>query len=130
MTSRTLFAPTARQTSWLIALGLISLGYALYLRYLAIEMSSVGLACQAGSQTWLCATRQLVMTLFNHSVFGWVALAAAIINLLRPTLPVFALGLVAAAFGVVLYNVALDALAAALLILSFARPVRTETEPD
>lgn len=130
MTSRTLFAPTERQTSWLIALGLISLGYALYLRYLAIEMSSVGLACQAGSQTWLCATRQLVMTLFNHSVFGWVALGAAIVNLLRPTLPVFALGLAAAAFGVVLYNVGLAALAAALLILSFARPMRSETEPD
>jgi hypothetical protein len=130
MTSRTLFAPTARQTSWLIALGLTSLGYALYLRYLGIEMSSVGLACQAGSQTWLCATRQLVMTLFNHSVFGWVALGAAIVNLLRPTLPVFALGLVAAAFGVVLYNVALAALAAALLILSFARPVAIQSEQD
>jgi hypothetical protein len=130
MTARTLFAPTARQTSWLIALGLVSLGYALYLRYLAIEMSSVGLACQAGSQTWLCATRQLVTTLFNHSVFGWVALAAAIVNLLRPTLPVFALGLVAAAFGVVLYNVALAALAAALLILSFARAGAIESEQD
>jgi len=130
MMYRPLFAPTARQTSWLIALGLISLGYALYLRYLAIELSSVGLACQAGSQTWLCATRQLVMTLFNNSVFGWVALGAAIVNLLRPTLPVFALGLVAAAFGVVLYNVGLAALAAALLILSFARPVAIESEQD
>jgi hypothetical protein len=130
MTARTLFAPTARQTNWLIALGLVSLGYALYLRYLAIEMSSVGLACQAGSQTWLCATRQLVTTLFNHSVFGWVALAAAVVNLLRPTLPVFALGLVATAFGVVLYNVALAALAAALLILSFARAGTIESEQD
>lgn len=130
MTARTLFAPTARQTSWLIALGLVSLGYALYLRYLAIEMSSVGLACQAGSQTWLCATRQLVTTLFNNSVFGWVALAAAVVNLLRPTLPVFALGLVATAFGVVLYNVALAALAAALLILSFARAGTIESEQD
>jgi hypothetical protein len=130
MTSRPLFAPTARQTSWLIVLGLVSFGYALYLRYLAIELSSVGLACQGGLQTWLCATRQLVMTLFNNSVFGWVALGAAIINLIRPTLPVFALGLVAAAFGVVLYNVGLAALAAALLILSFARPVAIESEQD
>jgi hypothetical protein len=130
MTSRPLFAPTARQTNWLIMLGLVSLGYALYLRYLAIELSSVGLACQGGLQTWLCATRQLVMTLFNNSVFGWVALGAAIINLIRPTLPVFALGLVAAAFGVVLYNVGLAALAAALLILSFARPVAIESEQD
>jgi hypothetical protein len=130
MTSRRLFAPTARQTNWLILLGLGSLGYALYLRYLAVELSSVGLACQGGLQTWLCSTRQLVMTLFNNSVFGWVALAAAIVNLIRPTLPIFALGLVAAAFGVVLYNVGLSALAAALLFLSFARPVAIESEPD
>jgi hypothetical protein len=130
MTSRRLFAPTARQTNWLILLGLVSLGYALYLRYLAVELSSVGLACQGGLQTWLCSTRQLVMTLFNNSVFGWVALAAAIVNLIRPTLPIFALGLVAAAFGVVLYNVGLSALAAALLFLSFARPVAIESEPD
>ena len=130
MASRPLFAPTARQTSWLIALGLGTLGYALYLRYLAIELSSVGLACQGGLQTWLCSTRALVMTLFNNSVFGWVALGAAAINLIRPTLVVFALGLAAAAFGVVLYNVGLSGLAAALLILSLARPGAVESEPD
>jgi hypothetical protein len=130
MTSRPLFKPTARQTNWLIALGLLSLGYALYLRYLAIELSSVGLACQGGLQTWLCTTRQFVMTLFSHSVFGWVALGAAVINLIRPTLFVFALGLAAAAFGVVLYNAGLSALAAGLLMLSFARPVAIESEQD
>jgi hypothetical protein len=128
--SRPLFAPTARQTNWLIVLGFAALGYALYLRYLAIELSSVGLACQGGLQTWLCSTRALVMTLFNNSVFGWVALGAAIVNLMRPTLAVFALGLVATAFGVVLYNVGLSGLAAALLILSFARPAAIESEPD
>lgn len=130
MTSRPLFAPTARQTNWLIVLGLCSLGYALYLRYLAIELPSVGLACQTGLQTWLCATRKLTMTLFNHSVFGWVALGAAAINLVRPTLPVFALGLAAAAFGIVLYNAGLSGLAAGLLVLSFARPVAIQSEPD
>jgi hypothetical protein len=128
--SRPLFAPTARQTNWLIVLGFAALGYALYLRYLAIELSSVGLACQGGLQTWLCSTRALVMTLFNNSVFGWVSLGAAIVNLMRPTLAVFALGLVATAFGVVLYNVGLSGLAAALLILSFARPAAIESEPD
>lgn len=124
------FTPTARQTNWLIALGLVALGYALYLRYMAIEATSVGLACQTGLQTWLCSTRSLVMTLFNHSVFGWVALATALVNLVRPTLPVFALGLAAAAFGVVLYNVGLAGLAAALLILSLARPGAIESEQD
>ena len=57
-------------------------------------------------------------------------LGAAVVNLIRPTLPVFALGLAAAAFGVVLYNVGLSALAAAILILSFARPVAIESEQD
>lgn len=130
MASRPLFAPTTRQANWLIVLGFVSLGYALYLRYLAVELTSLGLACQSGLQTWLCSTRALVMTLFNNSVFGWVALGAAVVNLIRPTLPVFALGLAAAAFGVVLYNVGLSALAAAILILSFARPVAIESEQD
>ncbi len=119
---RRLFMPTARQTNWLIAAGLLSVGYALYLRYLAVELSSVGLACQAGSQTWLCLTRKVVIALFGHSVFGYVAMAAALLNLLRPSLALFGLGLVAAGFGIVLYNVGLSALAAGLLILSLARP--------
>jgi hypothetical protein len=130
MAHRPLFAPTARQTNWLIALGFASVGYALYLRYMVVELTSVGLACQGGLQTWLCATRRLVMILFNSNVFGWVALAASAVNLIRPTLPLFALGLAATAFGIVLQNDGLSALAAALLILSFARPVAIESEPD
>jgi hypothetical protein len=130
MAPRPLFAPNARQANWLIATGFVSLGYALYLRYMAVDSTSVGLACQAGLQTWLCATRALVITLFTHSVFGWIALAAAMINLIRPTLPLFAFGLAATAFGIVLKNPELSALAAALLILSFARPVAIESEQD
>ena len=127
---RKLFLPTARQTNWLIALGLLSLGYALYLRYLAIELSSVGLACQAGAQTWLCATRKLVTPLFNNSVFGWIAIAAAVLNLIRPSLIFFGVALATAAFGIVMYNVGLSSLAAALLILSFARPTPSAAEED
>lgn len=120
--TRPLFMPTARQTNWLIIAGLLSVGYALYLRYLAVELSSVGLACQAGLQTWLCFTRQIVIALFTNSVFGVVALIAAVLNLLRPSLLLFGLGLVAAGFGIVLYNVGLSALAVGLLIVSLARP--------
>jgi hypothetical protein len=122
MVSRLFFAPSTRQTQWLIALGLISLGYAIYLRYQAIELTSVGIACQGGAQTWLCATRRWVTILFEHSVFGWVALAAAVLNLIRPHLLLLSIGLAAAAFGIVLHNAALAGLAAGLLILSFARP--------
>ena len=118
-----LFLPTARQTNWLLVVGLLALGEALYLRYLAIEYAQVSLACQAGLKTWLCATFRLVIVLYEHSVFGWMALGAALLNLVRPSIVLVALALAAAAFGLVLHNANLAGLAAALLILSLARPV-------
>jgi hypothetical protein len=130
MTSRPLFRPTAQQTCWLITLGFLAVGYALYMRYMAIELTSVGLTCQAGAQTWLCSTRQFVMVLFNNSVFGWVALAAALLNLIRPSLFLFGIALAAGAAGVVLYNAGLAGLALALLIVSFARPASIGAEED
>jgi hypothetical protein len=119
---RPLFLPTARQTNWLIIVGFLSLGEALYLRYMALENNTVSLACQAGLNTWLCSTFRLTIVLFTYEVFGGVALAAAALNLLRPSLVLVAVALAAAAFGVVLHNADLAALAASLLILSLARP--------
>ncbi len=119
---RTLFLPTARQTNWLLVVAFLSVGEALYLRYMAIENSTVSLACQAGLDTWLCSTFRLTIVLFDHEVFGAVALAAALLNLLRPSIVLLALALAAAAFGVVLHNADLSALAAGVLILSLARP--------
>jgi len=119
---RRLFLPTARQTNWLLVIGFLSIGYALYLRYLAIEQSSVSLACEAGLNTWLCFMRKLMTTLFNHTVFGIVAVIAAVLNLMRPSLVLFAIVLIAGGMGIVLYNVASSSLAIALLILSLARP--------
>ncbi|MPZ59526.1 MAG: hypothetical protein GEU91_24220 [Rhizobiales bacterium] len=121
-----LFLPSARQINWLLIVGFLTLGYALYLRYLVVEQPAVGLACEGGLQTWLCATRRLAIILFTHSVFGWLALAAGVLNLIRPQLVLFAIGVAAAGFGIVLYNVALSAVAVALLILSLARPVPVE----
>ena len=117
-----LFLPTARQTNVLLIVGFLSLGYALYLRYMVIEQSSVSLPCEAGLGTWLCLTRRVVITLFSHSVFGIAAVAAAVLNLIRPAWLLLALGVGAAGFGIVLYNVSLSALAVALLMLSLARP--------
>jgi hypothetical protein len=116
-----LFRPTARQTHWLLVIGFVALGEALYLRYLAIEYPTVSLACQAGLQTWLCATFRLVIALFNYGAFGWLAFAAAAINLARPSMALVALSLAAAGFGLVLHNANLSGLAVALLILSLAR---------
>src|SRR4029077_19834018 len=64
------FLPTARQTNWLLCVGFLSVGYALYLRYRAIEFGPVSLECQAGLDTWLCGTFRTVIMLYNHSVFG------------------------------------------------------------
>jgi hypothetical protein len=116
-----LFRPSARATNWLLIIGFCSVGYALYMRYLAVEQSSVGLACQAGLNTWLCFTRQITIVLFTYSVFGWAALIVATLNLVRPSLSLFAVALAAACSGIVLYNVGLSSLATGLLVLSFAR---------
>jgi len=120
--TRPLFLPTPRQTNWLLIVGFLSVGEALYLRYLAIENSTVSLACQAGLDTWLCATFRLTIVLFHYQVFGAVALAAALLNFVRPSLVLLTVALAAAAFGVVAHNADLSALAAGILILSLARP--------
>ena len=120
--NRRSFLPSARQTNLLLVVGFSCVGYALYLRYLVIEQSTIGLACEAGLATWLCATRRVVLALFNHNVFGIVALGAAALNFIRPSLVLFVIALAVAGFGIVLYNVALSSVAVAVLILSFARP--------
>jgi hypothetical protein len=122
-----LFLPSARATNWLLIVGFCSIGYAFYMRYLAIEQSIVGLACTAGLDTWLCFSRRIVIVLFEYSIFGAAALVAAAINLLRPSLLVFALALAFSCLGIVLYNIGLSSLAIGLLLLSFARRA---PEPD
>jgi hypothetical protein len=119
---QTTFFPTARQTNWLLIVAFLAIGEALYLRYLAIEYAPVSLACQGGLQSWLCTSFRTVIVLYNHSVFGWVALAAAVLNLIRPSIFLMTVAIAAAGFGLVLHNTDLSGLAAALLIVSLARP--------
>lgn len=118
-----LFAPSAAALNWVITIGFVSLGYAMYMRYLVIEQPSVGLACDAGLKTWLCLSRQVVIALFENYVFGWVSLGAAVLALIRPSVPLFTICLATTAFGLVLQNAGLSGFAAALLIMCFARPV-------
>jgi hypothetical protein len=77
------FRLTPYQVQWLLIVGFVTVGYALYLRYLAIELSSMALACDAGLQTVLCKTRLLATTLFRNSVFGVVALVIATLHLIH-----------------------------------------------
>lgn len=116
-----LFLPSARATNVLLIVGFVALGYALYIRYTALEQSTVGLACGAGLDTWLCASRRIITVLFQYSVFGVAALAIAALNLLRPSVVLFASALAVACLGVVFYNIVLSSLAFGLLLLSFAR---------
>jgi hypothetical protein len=119
---KTPFRLTPYQVQFLLVVGFATIGYALYLRYLAIEFSTVALACDAGLSTMLCKTRILVTALFKNSVFGVVALIIATLHIIRPSIVLLAGGLVAAGFGIVLYNIGLSGVAIGLLILGFARP--------
>jgi hypothetical protein len=116
------FRLTPYQVQWLLVVGFSTVGYALYLRYFAVEFSTVALACDAGLQSMLCKARILITSLFRHSVFGTVALVIATLHLIRPSIVLLTGGLIAAGFGIVLYNIELSGLAIGLLILGFARP--------
>jgi len=116
------FRLTPYQVQFLLVVGFVTLGYALYLRYLAVEFSQVALACDAGLQTLLCKSRALAMVLFKNSVFGITALVIAVLHFVRPSIVLLTGGLIAACLGIVLYNAALSGLAIGLLILGFARP--------
>jgi hypothetical protein len=119
---KTPFRLTPYQVQFLLVVGFVTVGYALYPRYLAVEFSTVALACDAGLPTMLCKTRILATALFKNSVFGVVALVIATLHLIRPSIVLLTLGLIAAGFGIVLYNIALSGIAIGLLILGFARP--------
>ena len=107
----------------LAVFALAALTYGFLMRYQVIEQSAVGIACAADGTGWLCASRRTAIALFTPEAFGIAALGVALLNLLRPSVVLWALALLAAGAGIVLYNTALSALAVALLILSLARPV-------
>ena len=121
-----LFAPTARQTQLAAARRLAGAR----LRALSAllgdrECQCVGLACQAGARH--LAVRHVPRRrspLFNHiRCSARSRLARPLLNLLRPSIVLVAIALAAAAFGIVLLQCRrCPGLAAALLILSLARP--------
>jgi len=116
------FRPSPVQVQWLLVVGFLSVGYALYLRYFAIEFSPTALACDGGLPTMLCKTRTMITYLFKNDVFGLAALVIAVLHIIRPSMVTLTAGMVAAGFGIVLYNIGLSGVAIALMILGFARP--------
>lgn len=116
------FRLTPYQVQFLLIVGFLTVGYALYLRYLAIELSTVALACDAGLRSMLCKARLLMTYLFQNSVFGIAALVIAVLHFIRPSIVLLTGSLICAGFGIVLYNIGLSGIAIGLLILGFARP--------
>ena len=116
------FRLTPYQVQFLLIVGFVTVGYALYLRYFGVEFSQTSLACDAGLQTMMCKARATATSLFKNSVFGIGALVIATLNLMRPSIVLLTLGVIAAGLGIVLYNIVLSGLAIGLLILGFARP--------
>jgi hypothetical protein len=116
-----LFLPSKAYGVALAVLVLLALGVALFLRYRIIQNTPIGLACEAGEESLTCRVRLAGILLFVQDAFGWTALAAAIVQLIRPNRVTFGIGLVAGTLGLVLYNLRLSALAVALLLLSLAR---------
>src|SRR3984893_12554092 len=110
------------QVQFLLIIGSVTGGYALYLRDLAVELSQVALACDAGLQTLLANSPAVDAYLFKTSVFGTVALVIAVLHVIRPSIVLLTGGLIAAGLGIVLYNIALSGIAIGLRIFGFARP--------
>jgi hypothetical protein len=121
--NRPLYRPTLRQALGLAVIAIAALAYGFAMRYGVIQNSAIGIACETSGTSWLCASRRAAIALFQPQVFGIVALGAAVLNLMRPSFIPFAITLVAAGAGIVLYNTALSSLAVAVLIFSLARPV-------
>ena len=119
---RPLFRPGPRTLNWMIPLGMGAVGWALYMRYMVVEPTLVSLACEAGLESAGCYGRAAVLALSAWNVFGGVALVVALIQLLAPGLATFSVGMVFASFALVFHNEVAVALAAMMLILSFARP--------
>jgi hypothetical protein len=117
-----LFLPSRRAAIVLALLGLAALGAALFFRYGLIQNTPLGLACEAGEGSFICTIRLAVIFLFTFSVFGLASVGAALIQLWRPHVVLFGIGLVSATLGVVLYNTRAASLAVVLLLLSLARP--------
>lgn len=120
---RELFRPTPRQIAVLAVTGGCALGFALAMRYLAIENTPLGLACDAGDPGVVCALRRSVLIVSQASAFGAMGLVAALLNLARPSIVLSLPALACASMGLVLYNSSPSAVAIACLALSLARPL-------
>jgi hypothetical protein len=118
------FLPTPRQTNLLLLLAFTAIGVALHLRISIVESDTLAAACFAGAERASCGLRRFIHELYALEVFGGVALIAAAVHFFKPDAMTFGIALCAAILGLFLDNVVPSAFAAAILVMSFARPAR------
>ena len=117
-----LYVPTPRQINLLLLIGFAAFGYALYLRIMVIDAPSLEFVCAEGPPRAVCGLRKVIVELYELQFFGGLALAAAILHFARPRFAAFAVALAACMLGLVLRNTGVSGLAAAILVMAFARP--------
>jgi hypothetical protein len=122
------FLPTPRQTNLLLLLGFAALGLAIYLRHAVLDADFLAIVCLPDKTRATCFARSLLAEFSGLQVFGGVALVFAAIHFWRPELRLFAVAMIGAIFGLLLGNVPVSAFAAAVLVISFARPQRANTQ--
>jgi hypothetical protein len=87
-----------------IALALAGLGFGFYVRYGLIESTPIGLMCQGVDPAWFCTPRLWVIDFNLGNGWSWAALTGGVLAILFGWRAAIALGLVAGAAGLVLYN--------------------------
>ena len=65
---KTPFRLTPYQVQFLLIVGFVTVGYALYMRYLTIELSTVALACETAADGWN----------FPSDTVGWLGLPLSV----------------------------------------------------
>jgi hypothetical protein len=116
---------TRRALAW-AAVPLAGFALAFWLRYGVIQPEAIGILCaQADAPGW-CTPREWLILGQYYEVWGWVALASAVIALvitLPPTVLRAALvtALLFSALALVLYNTTLGAVALVLTLLALLR---------
>lgn len=90
------------------------------LRYALIEPEGYGFRCESGGPWW-CAPRDAVIVAFHSGLIGWLALVAGVTAFLTLHRGIAAVAAATGAFGLVLYNPDLSAVAFALGALVLLR---------
>jgi hypothetical protein len=119
-----LSVPMVRRLVALLAIVLLMVICAFWLRFTVLEDRAVGLLCRQGADDWLCLVRDAATFSYEHALLGWFAVLSAAVNLVRPANVTFVVATVAATIAAILYNVGGAAIAITLLILSLARRER------